>query len=67
MVIDEVPPLSPLKDSRATSEALLTELPSEQQRESPSSTQISAQASKKLSLTPMVARPTSDQAAEEES
>jgi hypothetical protein len=67
MVIEEVPPLSPPKVSRATSEAVLTELPSECQQESPSSTQISAQASKKLSMTPMVARPTSDQAAEEES
>jgi hypothetical protein len=50
MVIDEVPPLSPPKVSCATSEAVLTELPSEQQQESPS-----------------MARPTSDQAAEEDS
>jgi hypothetical protein len=67
MVIDEVPPLSPPKVSRATSEAGLTELPSKQQQASPSSNQISAQASKKLSITPMVACPSSDQAAEEDS
>jgi hypothetical protein len=67
MVIDEVPPLSPLKVFRATSEAVLTELPSDQQQDSPSRTQISAQPSKKLSIKPMVACPTSNQAAEEDS
>jgi hypothetical protein len=51
----------------ASLRAEIAELPSEQQQDSPSRTQISAQASKKLSMTPMVARLTSDQAADEDS
>jgi hypothetical protein len=48
MVIDDAPPLSPPKVSRATSEEVLTDPRSEQQQELPSSTPTSAQALKKM-------------------
>jgi hypothetical protein len=48
MVIEDVPPLSPSKVTRATSEEVLNDPPSEQQQESPSSIPISTQALKKM-------------------